>query len=391
MTTDSALALPLRPEIEALETSGIQQIMDLGIGRADTIPLYVGEGDRPTPAFIVDAAVAALREGRTFYTHKRGLPELRQAIADYHARLYGLAPEAARISVTASGMTAIVLILQAILRPGDKVAVVSPIWPNVVAAVRIAGGEVVEVGLDPLPDGTFHLDLGKLEAVLKAGVRALFIASPGNPTGWMLEAEEQQAILELCRRYGTWLLADEVYHRFTYDRPQAPSFLALAAPDEPVIGIQSFSKAWAMTGWRLGWLVHPPALGEVFGRLIEFSTSGGQPFLQAGALAAIQQGEPYVAETVERCRSNGEIVFQALADLPRLRLARPRAAFYSFFAVEGVEDSLAFAKRLLLETGVGLAPGSAFGRAGEGYLRLCFASSPARLTKAMDRLRPALS
>jgi aspartate/methionine/tyrosine aminotransferase len=391
MLTDTTFALPLRPEIEALETSGIQQVMDLGIGRADAIPLYVGEGDQPTPAFIVDAAVAALRAGQTFYTHKRGLPELRQAIADYHARLYGLSVGPERVSVTASGMTAIVLILQAIIRPGDKVAVVSPIWPNIVSAVRIAGGEVVEVGLDALADGNFRLDLDKLAAALDDGARALFIASPGNPTGWMMEAEEQQAVLDLCRRRGVWLLADEVYHRFTYDRPQAPSFLALAAPDEPVIVINSFSKAWAMTGWRLGWLVHPPALGEVFGRLIEFSTSGSQPFLQAGALAAIQQGESFVAETVERCRSNGELVFQALANLPRLRLARPRAAFYSFFAVAGVDDSLAFAKQILRETGVGLAPGSAFGRAGEGYLRLCFASSPARLATAMDRLRPALS
>lgn len=382
--------LPLRPEVEALGISGIQQVWELGFQRADTIGLWVGEGDLPTPAFISEAAIASLRAGNTYYTHKRGIPALRRALADYHARLLGIAGDVERISVTSSGMTALALIFQAILRPGEEVVLVSPIWPNAVAAVSIAGGRPVEVALDPRADGGFALDLDRLAAAIGPKTRALFIASPGNPTGWLMEAAQQQAVLDLARARGLWIIADEVYHRFTYDRPLAPSFASLAEPEDALICVHSFSKAWAMTGWRLGWLLHPPSLGETFGKLIEYSTSGGQHFLQEGAVAAIREGEPFVAEFVERCRRSGEIAFQALAGLPRVTIARPQAAFYSFFAVEGMDDSLAFAKELLRETGVGLAPGSAFGSGGEGRLRLCFASSPERVAAAMQRLRPAL-
>lgn len=383
--------LPLRPEVEALGVSGIQQVWELGFEREDTIGLWVGEGDLPTPDFICEAAIASLRAGNTYYTHKRGIPALRRALADYHARLLGIEADVERISVTSSGMTALALIFQAILQPGEEVILVSPIWPNASAAVSIAGGRPVEVPLDPRSDGGFALDLDKLAAAIGPKTRALFIASPGNPTGWLMEAEQQQAVLALARERGLWVIADEVYHRFTYDRPLAPSFASLAEPEDALICVHSFSKAWAMTGWRLGWLLHPPSLGETFGKLIEYSTSGGQHFLQEGAVAAIREGEDFVAELVERCRQSGEIAFQALSGLPRVTIARPQAAFYSFFAVEGVDDSLAFAKELLRRTGVGLAPGSAFGAGGEGRLRLCFASSPTRVAEAMQRLRPALA
>lgn len=382
--------LPLRPEVEALGVSGIQQVWELGFERDDTIGLWVGEGDLPTPDFICEAAIASLRAGNTYYTHKRGIPALRRALADYHARLLGIEADAERISVTSSGMTALALIFQAILQPGEEVILVSPIWPNASAAVSIAGGRPVEVPLDPRSDGGFALDLDKLAAAIGPKTRALFIASPGNPTGWLMEAEQQRAVLALARERGLWVIADEVYHRFTYDRPLAPSFASLAEPEDALICVHSFSKAWAMTGWRLGWLLHPPSLGETFGKLIEYSTSGGQHFLQEGAVAAIREGEAFVAELVERCRQSGEIAFQALSGLPRVTIARPQAAFYCFFAVEGVDDSLAFAKELLRRTGVGLAPGSAFGAGGEGRLRLCFASSPTRVAEAMQRLRPAL-
>jgi aspartate/methionine/tyrosine aminotransferase len=388
---EPAFPLPLRPEIDSLETSKIQQIFDLGFDYDDVIRLWVGEGDLPTPGFICEAAAKALREGQTFYTHKRGWPELRRAIADYTQRLYGTAPDIERFTVTSSGMIAVAHVLQAIIRPGDEVLVIAPVWPNIMAAIQIAGGRPVELILDTLPDGGFALDLDKLAAAIDDKTRAIFIASPGNPTGWMMEADQQQAVLELCRARGVWLLADEVYHRFTYDRPMAPSFLALAEPEDPVISINTFSKAWAMTGWRMGWLVHPPSLGEVFGRLIEYTTSGAPSFMQAGCLAAIRDGEPFVAEMVERCRLGGEIVFQALGALPRVRLARPTASFYAFFAVEGLSDSFAMTKQVLHETQVGLCPGAAFGAGGEGHLRLCFASSPELLSEAMDRLRPFLA
>ncbi len=390
MTDSQAFPAPLRPEIESLETSGIAQVFALGFGREDLIPLWVGEGDLSTPAFIAEAASRALAEGHTFYTHKRGLPDLRRALTDYTNNLYGSAVDIAQVSVTSSGMNAITLVLQTMVRPGDKVAVVTPIWPNILSAVRIAGGVVAPLTLEPLPEGGFRLDLDRLTAALDDGVRALFIASPGNPTGWIMEPDEQQAVLELCRRRRVWLIADEVYARFTYDQPHAPSFLEWARPEDPLIVVNSFSKAWAMTGWRLGWLIHPASLAPTFDRLIEFNTSGAQAFLQHGCIAAVREGEPFVAEMVERCRVGGELVFQRLAALPKVRLARPRGAFYAFFAVEGLTDSLGFAKEILERTSVGLAPGAAFGPGGEGHMRLCFASGSARLAEAMDRLTPVL-
>lgn len=387
----SGFPAPLRPEAEHLENSQIQEIWEMGFGQQDVIGLWVGEGDLPTPDFISEAAVASLRAGETHYTPKRGLDELRQALADYHARLHGIAPDMERITVTSSGMTAIVMILQAILRPGERVVVVSPVWPNIVSAVEIAGGEVVPLLLDLQPDGGFRLDLDKLADAVDENTRAVFIASPGNPTGWMMEAEEQRAVMDLLRGRNIWLLADEVYHRITFDRPDAPSFLSQAGPEDALLVINSFSKPWAMTGWRIGWIVHPPSVAEPFNRLIEFLTSGGQTFLQRGCLAAITQGDDFVAEMVERCRQSGEIVYAGLGDLPRVTIAKPKAAFYSFFKVEGVIDSLAYTKRILRDAKVGLAPGTAFGPGGEGYFRLCFASAPERVAQAVERLRPLLS
>jgi len=400
----SELPAPIRANIASLETSGIAKVFELGFGRDDLIPLWVGEGDRPTPRFICEAATAALNAGKTFYTHKRGIPELRGAIAEYTAGLYGIHMDPDRITVTASGMNGIMQVLQAIAGPGDNVAVVTPVWPNIMSAVQIVGAQVKPVGLDALPEGGFRLDLDRVADAIDGRTRALFIASPGNPTGWVMSAAEQRAVLALARARGIWLIADEVYARFIYNGARdtgsvasrsarghaAPSFLELAAADDPLIVVNSFSKAWAMTGWRMGWLTAPPALGDVLDRLIEFNTSGSPHFLQYGCVTALRDGEPFVRETVERCRRGGELVFQRLSAMRRVRVARPQGAFYIFFAVAGMDDSLAFAKRLVDQAKVGLAPGSAFGPGGEGHLRLCFASSAGRLAEAMDRLAPVL-
>ncbi len=390
------LPAPLRPEIASLETSRIQQVFDLGFGRKDLIALWVGEGDQPTPAFICDAASDAMKAGKTFYTHKHGIPELREAIAAYTSELYDIDCAAERVSLTCSGMSGIMMVLQAMVGAGDNVVVVTPVWPNIMSAIQIAGGVVRAVQLDGLPDGGFKLDLDRLAGALDERTRAIFIASPGNPTGWIMSREEQHTVLEMCRDKGIWMIADEVYARFIFDgqetgRRAAPSFLEISEPEDPLIVVNSFSKAWAMTGWRMGWLITPPSFIETLGRLIEFNTSGAPHFQQYACLTAIRDGEDYVHETVERCRRGGELVFQRLSALPRVRIARPMGAFYAFFGVEGLSDSLAYAKQILEETNIGLAPGSAFGPGGEGHMRLCFASSTARLSEALDRLEPILS
>ncbi len=384
------LPAPIRARMAALEPQKIAEVAELLRERPDAIRLWFGESDLPTPAFIRDAAVRALAEGQTFYCSTRGLPSLRQALADYTSGLYGRDIDVDRVSVTTAGMNAIMMLMQVAVEPGDNVVLVTPAWPNAAAAVAIAGGEPREVTL-AREQGRWRLDLDRLFDSVDARTRMLFVNSPNNPTGWVMTREEQRDLLDFCRQRRVWLLADEVYARIVYAGRAAPSFLELAEPEDPLLVVNSFSKAWAMTGWRIGWLVAPPALGDLIGELNQHNVSGTATFLQPAAKVALEQGEPFVAEMVERCRRGRDIVADGLAALPRVRFSPPEAAFYAFFEVAGMTDSLAAAKRILREAGVGLAPGAAFGAGGEGFLRLCFAQSPALLARAMAQLKPLLA
>lgn len=387
---------PLRSQIQALEESKIVEVWQMGFDRKNLIPLWVGESDLVTPPFIRRAATKALEEGRTFYSHKRGEPPLRDALVSYTNRLYATPArprpvDIDRIFVTSAGMNGIMMVMECLIEPGDEIVAVTPVWPNIFASARIMGATTKPVALT-LDERGWRLDLDKLFAACGPRTRALFVNSPGNPTGWMMNEAEQRAILEFCRRRGIWLIADEVYARFVYDgRAAAPSFLAIAEPEDDLIVVNSFSKPWAMTGWRLGWLTVPARLAHELSKVVEFNTSGTAPFLQYGALAAIVEGEGFVKEMVERCRVGRELVFQALQSSPRVTLSRPEAAFYVFFKVAGVSDTMRFCKDLLLKADVGLAPGEAFGPGGEGCVRLCFANAPERLSEAMRRIAPLLS
>jgi aspartate/methionine/tyrosine aminotransferase len=384
------MTAPIRRAIGEMENQRIGEVSRLAIGDPGVIPLWFGESDLVTPDFIRRAAVEAIEAGHTFYVNKRGIPGLRQAIGDYMLGQYGVALDLERITVTGSGMTAIMIAVETLVDNGDNVVLVSPVWPNIFYAVETMGGRCRHVRLGQTEAG-WRLDLEALFAACDDRTRALFIASPGNPTGWMMSAEEQQAVLDFARRRGIWIIADEVYHRLVYDRPVAPSFLQIAEPDDALYVVHSFSKSWAMTGWRCGWLVHPAALGDRIGDLSGINNTGATAFVQHAGIAAIRQGEDFVAEMVERCRRGRDIVYQRLAGIDRVRIARPQAAFYAFFQVDGVADDLAFAKRLVREARVGLSPGTAFGPGNEGYLRLCFASAEPRLSEALDRLETAFA
>ena len=379
----------LRQSIVQMPRQLIGEVSRLGLGQPDTIPLWYGESDIPTPRFICDAAHAAMCSGRTFYTHKRGLPELRTALAEYMTWLYGSEIDMDRVTVTMSGMASIMLAMQAILDKGDNTVNVTPVWPNCVHCAEVRGAEPRRVPLES-SNGVWRLDLDRLFDACDGRTRILFINSPGNPTGWMMEREEQQAILDFARQRGIWIIADEVYARLVYDRPAAPSFLEIAEPEDPVLVVNSFSKSWAMTGWRMGWLTHPARIGENISSLIEYSTAAVPEFTQLAGLTAVSQGEPFVGEMRERCRRGRDLVVPRLKEIPRVTLDYPRAAFYAFFRVTGMDDSVEFAKRLFRETKVGVAPGRAFGPEGEGWLRLCFASDPKRLETAMTRIESFL-
>ena len=381
----------IRHSIETLEGSLIRKVAETNIGRDDVIALWFGEPNMPTPDFIKQAATAALDDDHVFYAQNRGIPQLREILSEYAGKLHGRPIGVDRLTVTASGMNAIMLVSEVLIDNGDNMVVVGPVWPNCRQTVQIMGGEPRQVALQPDANGRWQLDMDALFDACDARTRAIFVNSPGNPTGWVMTEAEQRALLDECKRRGIYVVADEVYIRLAYDWPKAPSFLDFAEPGDPLIVINSFSKSWSMTGWRLGWLTHPPELGEVFSVLNEFNIASPTTFVQHAAVAAVRDGEDFVTEMVEGYRRNRDLVFQRLAAMPKVSLYRPEAAFYAFFAVDGMTDSLEYAKHLIATTGVGLAPGRAFGEAGEGWLRLCFASEPELLSQALDRLAPALS
>src|SRR5258708_428445 len=227
---DAMTDLAIRTTVEALPGSRIAAIADYGRDRAGLIPLWFGESDVPTPGFTRAAGTRATRDGHMPYRARRGVPALRQVLAHYMTGLYGRAVDHERIQVTASGMSAIMVALQCLIEPGRSVVSVTPVWPNANAATRILGGAVREVPLDTTQNGDRTLDLDKLFAAIDATTALLFINSPGNPTGWVLDAAPMRAILEHCRARGIWIMADEVYARITFKGEVAPSFLELAEP-----------------------------------------------------------------------------------------------------------------------------------------------------------------
>ena len=382
----SAPSAAARSAVRALVASQIREVANEGMDDPDILPFWFGEPDEVTPAFIRDAGAASLARGETFYTQNFGIPKLRSAIAAYVSNLHRPTADA-NIAVTASGMSALMLAVEALVAPGDRVVVVTPLWPNLVEIPKILSADVTCVPLK-FAAGAWTLDLDRLLAALAPGTRMVMINSPNNPTGWTLTCAEQQAILDYCRRHGIWIIADDVYERLYYrsDAPAAPSFLDLASPEECVIGINSFSKSWLMTGWRLGWMVAPSALMPDLGKLIEYNTSCSPAFVQHAGLAAITHGEPTVAHTRARFHGARDFLVRELAQLPRIEVAAPAGAMYAFFKVDGLTDSLAFCKQLVHEAKLGLAPGSAFGPEGQGFVRWCFAADHARLADGVTRL-----
>ena len=374
-----------RPAVRALVASLIRDVANEGMGDPDVLAFWFGEPDEVTPQFIREAGVASLARGETFYTQNFGIPPLRSAIASYVSRLHRATADD-NVAVTASGMSALMLAVEALVAPGDRVVVITPLWPNLVEIPKILSANVECVSLDCV-HGEWRLDLDRLLRALTPDTRLALVNSPNNPTGWTLTRGEQQAILDHCRRHGIWLVADDVYERLYYreDVPSAPSFLDLAAPDERVVSVNSFSKSWLMTGWRLGWIIAPTALMPDLGKLIEYNTSCSPAFVQHAGVAAILQGEPTVAHTRERFRRARDCLVTALAGMPGIEVASPAGAMYAFFRVAGLTDSLAFCKQLVREAHLGLAPGRAFGPEGEGYVRWCFASDEARLAEGVAR------
>jgi aspartate/methionine/tyrosine aminotransferase len=375
----------LRAEARAAPESGIVAVINHGRLREGLIPLWAGEGDLPTPSFISDAAAKGLADGETFYTWQKGIPPLRQALARYYARHFGKTFAEEEFIVTASGMHAIQLAIDAIAGSGDEVIYLSPAWPNFAAAAGVAGAVPVPVTLDESGNG-WSCDVDKIASAITPRTKLLFINTPSNPTGWTADRETLQAILDLARAKGLWIIADEIYSLFHYGHGRAPSFLDIATPEDRVLFVNSFSKNWAMTGWRVGWIKTHPALQQVFENLIQYSTSGVAQFMQRGAVAALDEGDGFIAEQVERARAARDLVCGILGETGKARFTVPQGAFYLFFRIDGLTDSRKAAFDIVDNANVGLAPGTAFGPGGEGFLRLCFHRRLDQLEEAARRL-----
>ncbi|MFC5497947.1 pyridoxal phosphate-dependent aminotransferase [Caenimonas terrae] len=378
----------MRQTLINLEESKIREVANAGMGRSDVLAFWFGESDEVTPEFIRQAAIDSLQKGETFYSHNLGLPELREAVAGYMSGLHG-AIGSDRIAITSGGVNALMLAVQALVDAGDRVVAVTPVWPNLTAQPLILGADLHCVSLRP-DGGRWTLDLDALLAQVTGKTRLLILNAPNNPTGWTLTRGEQEAILAHCRGTGTWILADEVYERLYYEETPnrcAPSFLDVARPEDRLVVVHSFSKSFLMTGWRLGWLVMPPSLTRHMGKLVEFNTSCASVFTQRAGVVALQRTDEVTPRVVAHLKHCRDTLVPLLKALPGVQVEAARGGMYAFFKLDGYEDSLGVAKRLVAEAGLGLAPGSAFGPEAQGWLRWCFASrEPARLAQGVDRL-----
>jgi aspartate aminotransferase len=354
------------------------------------LKLYFGESNLPTPEYIKRAAQKAMADGFTFYTENAGLPSLRKALARYYQELHALELDpTGEIVITASGVQALNVGIRCVLDPGDEALVLTPAWPNGASNVAMANAVAVEIA-HPLVGDRYQIDFKALEAAVTPRTRMLLYTSPSNPLGWVATVDQQRQLLEFTRRHKLWLMADEVYERLFYTGPKptspAPSILKLATRDDAVIVVQSFSKTYCMTGWRLGWLIARRDLCARATQLNEFIISHAPSFAQRAAETALLWGENTLCEMLVRLRQNRDFCLAALSKMPGVTVPKPDGAFYLFPKIAGAGDSFDFCKRLLMDTKVGLAPGVAFGAGGEGSVRICYAAELQIVQEAMARL-----
>lgn len=368
----------------SIPVSKIRELANRSMGTQGLIPLWFGEPDVPSEAFVAESAYASLAGGNTFYTEGLGKPWLREAIAGYMSDLYSRQISKDRVAVTVSGTNAVNLAFQLLGSVGDKVTTTTPSFATLLAVPALQNLDVETVPIRAGSNG-WSLDICELLERAKNS-KILLLNSPNNPTGWTMERDEMQIVLDACRKTGTWIILDEVYARIVFDGKAAPSFAEIAEPEDRVIIVNSFSKSWAMTGWRLGWLTMPPSLLLECEKLMEFSMSCAPEFVQAGGLVAIEKGEAFIASQIDRYRTGRDISLARLGALPNVKCVPPKAAFYAYFRIEGVEDSVSYAERLASEAKVGIAPGVAFDPTMTDWFRICFAKDESTLHEAFDRI-----
>ncbi len=354
------------------------------------IHLEIGQPDGPTFEHIVEAGIQALRNGRTRYTPAAGIRPLREAIAEQAGRQRGVSISPAQVVVGPGAKPALFFSTLALVRPGDEVIYSDPGFPTYEAMIGVAGGRPVAVPL--LEASDFSFDLDAFDAALSPRTRLVIINSPGNPTGGVMSAAALEHIAAAAQRYDFWVLSDEIYARFAYEGGTVPSIAALPGMAERTIICDGFSKTYAMTGWRLGYGIMPEPLAERVALLLNHSVGCTADFTQWAGLAAIRGPQDVVEAVVAEYRRRRDVLVAGLNAIPGIRCRVPQGAFYAFPNVTAFgKSSVWLADYLLEEAGVALLPGTAFGKYGEGYLRLCFANSIPALEEAVERMADALA
>jgi aspartate/methionine/tyrosine aminotransferase len=385
------LSMPATVASSALSVpySRIRELAELAMGMDGVLKLYFGESNVPTPDFIKRAAQKAMADGFTFYTENAGLPSLRKALARYYSELHNVELDpSTQIAVTASGVQALNIGLRCMLDPGDEGLVLTPAWPNGPSIIQMSNAHAREIP-HVLSGGKYSIDFDALERAVTPRTRLLLYTSPSNPLGWVATEQDQDRLLDFTRRHGLWLMADEVYERLYYSPTArtAPTILKKCTPDDAVVVVQSFSKSYCMTGWRVGWLAGRKDLVMRAAQLTEFVVSHAPSFSQRAGETALLWGEDLLKQMVCRLRENRDFCLGVLSKIPGVTVPVPDGAFYLFAKIDGVTDSFEFCKQLLMETKVGLAPGVAFGNGGEGNVRICYASDRPIIEEAMARVK----
>lgn len=375
-----------RSVLSSLSPNQGAEMLRYGWTKPGILSLAQGEGSMPTPDFIADATYAALKEGKTFYAPVLGVPELRQEISNYYASVFNMPIPTSRIFVTSSGTTAMHLAMTSILDEGDEIIAVTPIWKNLLGAIELTQAKCVQVALEHDDIKGWSLDLNKLFDSVTSKTKAMLIVTPSNPTGWTMTSDDIKTVLDFARERGIWIIADEVYSRIVYEGMRSPSFLDHAEPDDKLFIVNSFSKSYAMTGWRLGWLVGPANSETPVRDLALYDNMGPPTYAQYGAVSAIRHGEPFIAEQVALWKSNLDLVMERFQSNGRIKMHRPPSTFYAFFSVDGEPDCMKLIKTLIDDSLLSLAPGCAFGKCCSGWVRMCFAVSGQKMTDALDRL-----
>ena len=374
--------------VRRAERSQIRVMFDLAEATdRDLVRLEVGDPDFDTPAHVVDAAAEAARSGATHYTPNAGLPETRRAISDAMADDYGVEHDVDEIAVTVGGMEALHLATLSVVGPGEELLYPGPAWPNYETQAYLAEGRPVEVPMSAA-DG-FALDADRLTDRMGPETAAVVLTTPSNPTGRVFDPDEIRTVVEAAADCGAYVIADEVYAGLTYDR-EPRGIAALTDHPEHVLTVGSCSKTYAMTGWRLGWLAGDRTVLDEVVKIHESTTACASSVAQHAAIEALTGPQEPFEEMYEAFEHRRDYVAERIETIDGLSAPRPEGAFYAFLDPDVDADSLPFAKYLLTNHGVVLAPGSGFGTAGEGRLRLSFANSMDRLETGLDRLEAGI-